>query len=208
MDPWRSAQLYRCERPDVPECTGRGPGSREVLRAVIENTSLRSLISTLSSAETRWVGGGNMTRLAALTAGIDQQVPAVTLDLTVWFCPGGSHPGSSKRLRVAWQIWFLQAAWKAHPPSHSGCGISNHPNYEKDKVWTVAQFVPGQQGEQVMLEGAERTAILEQVKKRRTGLLGAGEPPSGLQKPPRREFYRTSRYRWQEARKMRASVSP
>ena len=68
----------------------------EVLRAVIENTSLRSLISTLSSAETRWVGGGNMTRLAALTAGIDQQVPAVTLISAVWFCPGGSHPGSSK----------------------------------------------------------------------------------------------------------------
>lgn len=41
----------------------------------------------------------------------------------------------------------------------------NHPNYEKDKVWTVAQFVPGQQGEQVMLEGAERTVISEQVKK-------------------------------------------
>lgn len=27
------------------------------------------------------------------------------------------------------------------------------------------QFVPGQQGEQVMLEGAERTVISEQVKK-------------------------------------------
>ncbi|MFR5732626.1 MAG: hypothetical protein ACLUD2_12450 [Clostridium sp.] len=41
----------------------------------------------------------------------------------------------------------------------------NHPDYEKDKVWTVARFAPGQHGEQIMLEGAERTAISEHVTK-------------------------------------------
>lgn len=81
----------------------------------------------------------------------------------------------------------------------------NHPNYEKDKVWTVAQFVPGQQGEQVMLEGAERTVISEQVKKEEQDFWVL-ESHHRLQKPPRREFYRTSRYRWQEAGKMRASA--
>ena len=41
----------------------------------------------------------------------------------------------------------------------------NHPEYDGGKVYTVAQFVPGKRGEQVMLEGAEETAIRENVSK-------------------------------------------
>lgn len=63
----------------------------------------------------------------------------------------------------------------------------NHPNYEKDKVWTVAQFIPGQQGEQVMLEGAERTAISEHVTKKNR-ISGCWRATIGQQGPCRRAF--------------------
>ena len=43
----------------------------------------------------------------------------------------------------------------------------NHPEYDGGKVYTVAQFVPGKRGEQVMLEGAEETAIREMSLRKR-----------------------------------------
>ena len=56
-----------------------------------------------------------MTRLAALTAGIDQQVPAVTLDLQCGSALEAVTQAAAK-IESAWQIWFLQAAWKLiHP---------------------------------------------------------------------------------------------
>lgn len=53
----------------------------EVLRAVIEKYQLAEPDIDFIIGGNAVGGGGNMTRLAALTAGIDQQVPAVTLDL-------------------------------------------------------------------------------------------------------------------------------
>ena len=67
----------------------------EVLRAVIRKYRLAEQDIDFILGGNAVGGGGNMTRLAALTAGIDREVPAVTLDLQ-WFRPGGSHTGSSK----------------------------------------------------------------------------------------------------------------
>ena len=105
-----------------------------------------------------------MTRLAALTAGIDQQVPAVTLDLQ---CGSALEAVTQAAAKIESGLADLVLAGGMESSSTQPLRMwnPNHPNYEKDKVWTVAQFVPGQQGEQVMLEGAERTVISEQVKK-------------------------------------------
>ena len=37
--------------------------------------------------------------------------------------------------------------------------------FQEGKSYTVAKFIPGFQGEQVMLEGAEKTALTENVTK-------------------------------------------
>jgi len=136
----------------------------EVLRAVIEKYQLAEPDIDFIIGGNAVGGGGNMTRLAALTAGIDQQVPAVTLDLQ---CGSALEAVTQAAAKIESSLADLVLAGGMESSSTQPLRMwnPNHPNYEKDKVWTVAQFVPGQQGEQVMLEGAERTAISEQVKK-------------------------------------------
>ena len=136
----------------------------EVLRAVIEKYQLAEPDIDFIIGRNAVGGGGNMTRLAALTAGIDQQVPAVTLDLQ---CGSALEAVTQAAAKIESGLADLVLAGGMESSSTQPLRMwnPNHPNYEKDKVWTVAQFVPGQQGEQVMLEGAERTVISEQVKK-------------------------------------------
>ena len=109
-------------------------------------------------------GGGNMTRLAALTAGIDREVPAVTLDLQ---CGSALEAVTQAAAKIESGLAELVLAGGLESSSTQPLRMwnPNHPDYEKDKVWTVARFAPGQHGEQIMLEGAERTAISEHVTK-------------------------------------------
>ena len=53
----------------------------EVLRAVIEKFQLAECDIDFIIGGNAVGGGGNMTRLAALTAGLEQEIPAVSLDL-------------------------------------------------------------------------------------------------------------------------------
>ena len=105
-----------------------------------------------------------MTRLAALTAGLEQEIPAVSLDLQ---CGSALEAVTQAAAKIESGLADLVLAGGMESSSTQPLRMwnPNHPNYEKDKVWTVAQFIPGQQGEQVMLEGAERTAISEHVTK-------------------------------------------
>ena len=85
-----------------------------------------------------------------------------------WICSAGRRWRRSARqqprLRAGWRIWslpgngeFFGTAVPHDVPEPSG--------YDGGKVYTVAQFVPGKRGEQVMLEGAEETAIRENISK-------------------------------------------
>lgn len=105
-----------------------------------------------------------MTRLAALTAGLEQEIPAVSLDLQ---CGSALEAVTQAAAKIESGLADLVLAGGMESSSTQPLRMwnPNHPNYEKDKVWTVAQFIPGKQGEQVMLEGAERTAISEHVTK-------------------------------------------
>ena len=136
----------------------------EVLRAVIEKYQLAECDIDFIIGGNAVGGGGNMTRLAALTAGLEQEIPAVSLDLQ---CGSALEAVTQAAAKIESGLADLVLAGGMESSSTQPLRMwnPNHPNYEKDKVWTVAQFVPGQQGEQVMLEGAERTAISEQVKK-------------------------------------------
>ena len=136
----------------------------EVLRAVIRKYRLAEQDIDFILGGNAVGGGGNMTRLAALTAGIDREVPAVTLDLQ---CGSALEAVTQAAAKIESGLAELVLAGGLESSSTQPLRMwnPNHPNYEKDKVGTVAQFIPGQQGEQVMLEGAERTAISEHVTK-------------------------------------------
>lgn len=136
----------------------------EVLRAVIEKYQLAEHDIDFIIGGNAVGGGGNMTRLAALTAGIDEAVPAVTLDLQ---CGSALEAVTQAAAKIESGLADLVLAGGMESASTQPYRMwnPNHPQYEKDKAYTVAQFIPGKQGEQVMLEGAERTAIQERVEK-------------------------------------------
>lgn len=112
--------------------------------------------------------GGNITRLAALTAGIPETVPAWTVDMQcasaaaalaaayhaiacdegdVYFA-GGMESSSLQPLRVY---------------DKKDARFSKTP--EGDGSYYTAQFAPGDLDPQTMLRGAERVAIAENVTK-------------------------------------------
>lgn len=136
----------------------------EVLRAVIEKYQLAEHDIDFIIGGNAVGGGGNMTRLAALTAGIDEAVPAVTLDLQ---CGSALEAVTQAAAKIESGLADLVLAGGMESASTQPYRMwnPNHPQYEKDKAYTVAQFIHGKQGEQVMLEGAERTAIQERVEK-------------------------------------------
>ncbi len=109
-------------------------------------------------------GGGNITRLAALLAGLPQHIPAVTLDLQ---CGSAVEAISAAAAKIESGLADLVIAGGMESSSVQPYRIlsENHPEYDGGKIYTVAQFVPGKRGEQVMLEGAEETAIRENVSK-------------------------------------------
>ena len=136
----------------------------EVLRAVIEKYQLAECDIDFIIGGNAVGGGGNMTRLAALTAGLEQEIPAVSLDLQ---CGSALETVTQAAAKIESGLADLVLAGGMESSSTQPLRMwnPNHPNYEKDTVWTVAQYIPAQQGEQVMLEGAERTAISEHVTK-------------------------------------------
>ena len=122
----------------------------EVLRAVIEKYQLAECDIDFIIGGNAVGGGGNMTRLAALTAGLEQEIPAVSLDLQ---CGSALEAVTQAAAKIESGLADLVLAGGMESSSTQPLRMwnPNHPNYEKDKVWTVAQFIPGQQGEQVML---------------------------------------------------------
>lgn len=109
-------------------------------------------------------GGGNITRLAALEAGLLESIPAVTLDLQ---CGSALESIVMAAARIESGLADLVIAGglessSTQPIRHWN---PNHPDFISGGSYTVAKFIPGRQGEQVMLEGAELTALLDRVDK-------------------------------------------
>ncbi len=102
-------------------------------------------------------GGGNVTRLAALEAGICEQVPALTMDLQ---CASALEAITAAAARIESGLADLVIAGGLESSSTQPLRSwnPNHPLCEPG-TYTVARFIPGHQGEQVMLEGAELAAL-------------------------------------------------
>ena len=98
-------------------------------------------------------GGGNITRLAALTAGLDEMIPAVTLDLQ---CGSAleSITAAAAKIESGLADLVIAGGFESSSTQPVRMWNSNHPDYQEGKSYTVAKFIPDIQGEQVMLEGA------------------------------------------------------
>ena len=109
-------------------------------------------------------GGGNITRLTALTAGLSEEIPAVTLDLQ---CGSSLESIATAAAKIESGLADLVIAGGFESSSTQPFRMwnPNHPDYQEGKCYTVAKFIPELQGEQVMLEGAEKTALTENVTK-------------------------------------------
>ena len=136
----------------------------EVLRKLVKKFQLSDSEIDFIIGGNAVGGGGNITRLAALEAGIGETVPAVTLDLQ---CGSALESISAAAAKIESGMADLVIAGGLESASTQPFRMwnPNHPKYEEGKTYTVAQFTPGKHGEQIMLEGAELTALEEGVTK-------------------------------------------
>lgn len=111
-------------------------------------------------------GGGNIARLAALTAGLPQSIPAATIDVQ---CGSGleSISVAAAKIKSGQAELVIAGGFDSSSVSPIRRYNKNHPDYERyggEQSWyTTAKFAPGEHGASVMLEGAERTAVSEKM---------------------------------------------
>ena len=155
----------------------------------------------------QWVGRKHDLP-AELTAGLEQEIPAVSLDLQ---CGSALEAVTQAAAKIESGLADLVLAGGMESSSTKPARMwnPNHPELREGQgvdggaVYTGAAGRAGQRR-----KGAERTAISGARDKRRTGFLGLWRATIGQQGPCRRAFYRTFRYRWREVGRMKASVPP
>lgn len=108
--------------------------------------------------------GGNIARLMALEAGVDQSVPAFTIDVQ---CGSGLESLAVAAAKIeAGEADIIIAGGFESSSCQPRRGLNaNHPDYVDDSWYSVAKFMPGIHRETVMLEGAEQAIIEENVSK-------------------------------------------
>lgn len=108
--------------------------------------------------------GGNIARLMALEAGVDQIVPAFTIDVQ---CGSGLESLAVAAAKIeAGEADLIIAGGFESSSCQPRRGLNvNHPDYVDDSWYNVAKFMPGIHRETVMLEGAEQAIIEENVSK-------------------------------------------
>ncbi|UWD49838.1 acetyl-CoA C-acyltransferase [Clostridioides difficile] len=147
--------IFQCVQPEVL--------GAEVLRHLIEKYEIDKIDEIICGNA---VGtGGNIARLMTLTAGIESEVPAFTVDMQCASAMMSLDIAFSKiksgqcDLIIAggFESSSLQPMRTYHK-NDKRYNINN-PNY------TVAQFSPNDNSENSMLEGAERVAKLYKIEK-------------------------------------------
>lgn len=108
--------------------------------------------------------GGNITRLMALEAGVAESVPAFTVDVQ---CGSGLESIAVAAAKIAAgeaDVIIAGGFESSSTQPRRGYNL-NHPDYKDDGWYSVAKFIPHVHRETVMLEGAEMTAVKEQISK-------------------------------------------
>lgn len=150
----------------------------EVLRAVIEKYQLAECDIDFIIGGNAVGGGGNMTRLAALTAGLEQEIPAVSLDLQ---CGSALEAVTQAAAKIESGLADLVLAGGMESSSTQPLRMWNmtHLNYEKDQGVDGGAVYTGAAGRAGHAGRSRAHRNIGARDKRRTGFLGAGEPPSG-----------------------------
>ena len=113
--------------------------------------------------------GGNITRLMTLEAGIDENVPAFTVDMQC--CSGLESIAVAYAKIASGQADMIIAGGFESSSTQPIRGYNkNHPDYTENSFYTVAKFIPNNHRETIMLEGAEYTAIEENITKEKLDL--------------------------------------
>lgn len=114
-------------------------------------------------------GGGNIARLAALEAGLPENIPAWTLDLQ---CGSGleSIAVAAAKIQSGQAELVIAGGFDSSSTAPRRGYHINHPDYERyggENSWyPVAKFTPGEHVQTAMLEGAEKTAIAEGITRK------------------------------------------
>lgn len=108
--------------------------------------------------------GGNITRLMMLEAGVDDSVPAFTIDVQ---CGSGleSIAVAASKIKSGEADIIIAGGFESSSTQPRRGYNSNHPDYAGDQWYSVAKFMPGVHRETVMLEGAELAAKQEGITK-------------------------------------------
>lgn len=108
--------------------------------------------------------GGNITRLMMLEAGVDDSVPAFTIDVQ---CGSGleSIAVASSKIKSGEADIIIAGGFESSSTQPRRGYNSNHPDYAGEQWYSVAKFMPGVHRETVMLEGAELAAKQEGITK-------------------------------------------
>ena len=109
--------------------------------------------------------GGNITRLAALEAGLPSSIPSLTIDQQ---CASSLAAITTAAAMIESGLAGLVIAGGFESTSTQPLRMHhpNHPDFTKDsRPYTTARFIPGPQYEDIMLQGAERTICHHHVQK-------------------------------------------
>lgn len=108
--------------------------------------------------------GGNITRLMALEAGVDEAVPAFTVDVQ---CGSGleSIAVAAAKINSGEADVIIAGGFESSSTQPRRGYNPNNPAYMGDSWYSVAKFMPGIHRETVMLEGAELAAKREGITK-------------------------------------------
>lgn len=125
-----------------------------VLRELIQRYELKDIDMIIGGNSVG--GGGNITRLMALEAGISPSIPALTLDLQ---CASSLEAiiTAAARIRSGLAQAVIAGGFESSSTQPLRSYHPNHPGYTGPGTYSTARFIPGPHEEDAMLRGAENT---------------------------------------------------
>lgn len=134
----------------------------QVLKKIVQKYELNTIDYIIGG---NGVGaGGNITRLMALEAGMDNSIPAFTVDMQC--CSGlASISVGADKIKAGNADLIIAGGFESSSTQPRRSYNPNHPDYKDDTYYSSAKFIPHVHRENIMLEGAELTAQKEHITK-------------------------------------------
>ena len=110
--------------------------------------------------------GGNIARLMLLEAGLSETVPAMTVDLQCASALAAMDIAAAK-ISCGQANLLIAGGFESSSTAPVRSNNPNHPDFvaDGDNSYKVAKFSPGKREDMAMLEGAERTALAEHIRR-------------------------------------------